>query len=145
MSKQDKTAYGDKFIGQEPTLVEKLSIKLKFDADKYLPVADSIADMCLWGPIRSLAGDTINFNYNLEAAYFGEVEKRLNQVITLLTQLGSDAVVEVDGNILDDASCLLLRVAKKLQKVKTIIDAREKSWIQRLASKMVKVFYWLRR
>lgn len=146
MSKKDKTAYGDKFVGQEPTRVESLSIKLKFNAARYLPVADRIADICGWkSSLVAVPGDTINFNYLLEAAYFGKVEERLNQVVTLLTYLDSDVVVAVDGNLLDATSCLLVRVADKLREVKTIADARERTWIQRAASKMLEVFYWLRR
>ncbi len=137
MSKQDKTAYGDKFVGKEPTRVESLSIKLKFDAEKYLPVADKIAEISGWGPLYTLAGDTINFNYRLEAAYFGEVEMRLNQVIALLTHMDSGIVIEVDSNMLDDASCLLIRTADSLRKVKAIIDARKPPWEVRLWSWLV--------
>ena len=128
MSKQDKTSYGDEFTGQEPTREEQLSINLKFDYAKYLPVADTIAQLCGWEPDLKWAlvpGDGINFNYSFEVHYFGEVEKRLNQVVTLLTHLDSDIVVKVDSNMLDEASCLFLRAAKKLQEVKTIIDIRE--------------------
>ncbi len=113
-------------MSQEPTRVESLSIKLKFDPDKYHVVADTIANLCGWEPTwATKPGDTLNLNYLLEAAYFGDVEKRLNQVLTLLTYLDSEAVVEVDSSILDEASCLLVRVADKLREIKTIVDIRE--------------------
>lgn len=121
MSK-DKASAGPLQFGAL-TRSEGIKIHIELDHDKYQEVADLVEQLTGWTPpIR--AGDTLGFDYEFCIEYFGKVEENLDRVLTILGQ-AETAVVSVDSELIDGASCLIARVVEKLRQIQTMVAPRE--------------------
>jgi len=129
MSKKDKLdAKPLSFRLPEPTREEDVTIHFEFDYSMYLEAAPFIKKLCGWefdakDQIME-PGDSIHYVYSFSICYFGNVERNLDQALTLLGQMDT-AMIEVDSELLDKTSCLLARVVEKLRQIQTMIAPRE--------------------
>jgi len=122
MSKKDKISAGSIQFGAL-TRLEEIKIGIELDYDKFQQVAGLIEQLCGWMPPTRM-GDIVKFDYAFAIEYFGQVEENLNRVLTILGQ-AETAVVSVDSELIDGASCLIARVAEKLRQIQTMVAPRE--------------------
>jgi ferritin len=105
------------------TRTESISVHVKLNREEYQQVAEEVKQLCNWEP-RTQDGDTIQFDYTFVIDDFGRVEENLNRVLAILGK-AETAVVSVDSELLDGATCLIARVVEKLRQIQTIIAPRE--------------------
>lgn len=105
------------------TRSESIKIHIELDYEKYREVAELVERLCKWRP-SAIPGDTVKFDYAFAIEYFGRVEENLDTVLTILGQ-AETAVVSVDSELIDGATCLIARVVEKLRQIQTMVTPRE--------------------
>lgn len=124
MSKSRENRVQANPVDMEPsTRTEGVTIGIELDHEKYQAVADLVEQLTGWVP-PTRTGDTLKFTYAFFIDYFGDVERNLDRVLTILGQ-AETAVVSVDSELIDGASCLIARVVEKLRQIQTMTAPRE--------------------
>ena len=106
----------------EPTRLEDIKIYIELEYEKYQIVANLIEQLCEWEP-QAILGDIVKFDYRFAIEYFGEVEKNLGRVLTILKQ-AETVVTHVDSELINGTSCLIASVVEKLQQLQTMITLK---------------------
>lgn len=123
MSEKDIASVESPIVFNALTRLEDIKIHIELDHDKYQQVADLVEQLCGW-KLPAIPGDTVEFDYTFAIKYFGNVEKNLGQVLTILNQ-AETAVVNVNSELLDGTTCLIARIVEKLRQIQTMIAPRE--------------------
>lgn len=110
------------------TREENVHLRFEFDYAMYTAAAQLIEKLCGWrfeiGETIPQPGDAVSYHYSFCIGYFGDVEKNLDQALTLLCQMDM-AMIEVDTELLDKTTCLLARLVEKLRQMQTMVTPRE--------------------
>lgn len=123
MSEKDKASVESPIQFAALTRSENVEILIELDYEKYQEVAELVEQLCDWRP-PAIPGDIVKFDYTFAIKYFGRVEENLDRVLTILNR-AETAVVNVDSELIDGATCLIARVVEKLRQIQTMVAPRE--------------------
>ncbi len=106
------------------TRVENLHVILKLDKEQFDKVQDLVKIILGREPPVVFDGDTLTVSYDFYAAYLGEIETKMNAILSLLTN--APDVVQADSNLIDGVSCLFARLIDKLHQINALCKERNK-------------------
>lgn len=107
-------------MAKNKTRVENIQIDFEFDSEKYRRVQKEVEQLTngLY-PIDN--NDKLQLKYEFCICYWGKIERDLKSLLILLEK-AQDSFTSVNSQLIDGASCLLMRVVERLQEVKAAIE-----------------------